>query len=435
MINPRASRRGLSRRSFLAAAAAVASPLVIPASALGKAGRPAPSERIVMGCVGVGGMGTGNMHSFLGNNDTQIIMVCDIYKPHLQGAVSTINNHYRNQDCVGTPEFMDVVTNPKIDALSIALPDHWHAIPAVIGARHGKDIYGEKPLAHSIVEGRAICNAIRQYGRIWQTGSWQRSQGNFRAGAELVLNGYIGKLQRVEVGLPSGGGDDNRMLKPENPPEGFDWDRWLGPAPWAPYSQGIVHFDWRWNLDYGGGQLTDWIGHHCDIAHWGMGIDTFGGPLEVEGVGEYRKKGLYNSASRYRITCKYPDDVTMIIAGGHNDIRGGTKWIGTDGWVWVDRGGFDAHPKDLLKLADAPKKINLLRSPGHQREFLDCVRSRRLTITDCEIAQRSMTPGYLGQIAMLLGRKIKWDAKTERILGDEAATRMLGRAYREPWQL
>ena len=178
----------------------------------------------------------------------------------------------------------------------------------------------------------------------------------------------------------------------------------------------------------------DWIGHHCDIAHWGMGMD-YGGPLEIEGTGEYLKDGLWNTATKYKITAKYPNDITMIIAGGYNEIRGGTKWIGTDGWVWVDRGGLDANPKSLLKEQDIRRQIQLYHSPGHHRNFLDCMKSRKTTLTPAEVAHRSATPGHLGQIAMILGRKLKWDAKSETIENDEMATRMLGRAMREPWQL
>jgi hypothetical protein len=165
-----------------------------------------------------------------------------------------------------------------------------------------------------------------------------------------------------------------------------------------------------------------------------MGAD-YSGPLEIEGTGEYLKEGLWNTATKYRITLKYPNDITMTIAGGHGDIRGGTKWIGTDGWVWCDRGGLEMNPKNLMNEENTPHKISLLRSPGHHRNFLDCVKTRRTTLTPAEVAHRSCTPGNLGQIAMILGRKIKWNPETEEIIGDETASRMLGRAFREPWTL
>jgi hypothetical protein len=178
----------------------------------------------------------------------------------------------------------------------------------------------------------------------------------------------------------------------------------------------------------------DWIGHHVDIAHWGLGFD-YEGPSEIEGTGEYPKDGLWNTATKYRLTAKYPKGITMIIAGGHGDIRGGTKWTGRDGWVWVDRGGMDAQPKEILKEQIRPDEIHLFQSPGHWRNFLDCIKSRKTTLTPAEVAHRSATPGHLGQIAMLLGRKIRFNPTTEEILDDPTATKMLGRPMRSPWHL
>lgn len=432
-------RHSPSRRSFIAGVlAASAAPLFVPGEVLGRNGGSSPNGKLAVGCIGLGMMGMPNMDSFLGQNDAVVTVVCDIDKKRLEGALNQVHNRYGNKDCKPSTEFLDVCTDPKIDVLSLALPDHWHAIPAVLGARHGKDIYGEKPLAHTIREGRAIADAMKQYGRIWQTGSWQRSQRDFRLACELVQNGRIGKVSHCEVGLPSGHSDfagSKGQEKFTDPPPHIDYERWLGPAPWAPYCPARLHANWRWILDYGGGQLTDWIGHHCDIAHWGLGYDRMG-PVEISGVGEYPKDGLWNSATKYRIETKYATGVTMTIAGGHNDIRSGAKWYGENGqWVWVDRGGIDANPKSLLKEDNVPKKINLYRSPGHHREFLDCVKSRKQTTTNAETALRSMTPGCLGQIAMLLGRKLKWDPEKELILGDEVASRMLGNSMREPWTL
>jgi hypothetical protein len=179
----------------------------------------------------------------------------------------------------------------------------------------------------------------------------------------------------------------------------------------------------------------DWVGHHVDIAHWGLGVD-YTGPHEIEGTGEYPKEGLWDSPTRYRLTAKYPEDITMIIAGGHRDIRGGTKWIGTEGWVWVNRGNsLEAEPKKILDEKIEPNEIHLYDSPGHWRDFLDCVKSRKTTITPCEVAHRSATPGHLGQITMLLGRKIRFNPDTEEILDDPTATSLLGKAMRSPWHL
>jgi len=435
-------KNNFSRRHFFKmAAGSVASvlsfPLVIPSSALGKAGNVAPSNRITMGCIGVGWQGTSNMNSFLSEKDCQVIAVCDLDKNHLQNAARAVNEHYKNKDCATYHDFRDLLARQDIDAVSIGLPDHWHAIPAITAAREGLDIFGEKPLSHSFKEGRAMCDAVARYGRIWQTGSWQRSLENFRFACELVRNGRIGKVHTVEVGLPAGHTDFAGTKGQEQftlPPKDFDYEFWLGPAPYAPYCPARVHKNWRWHLDYGGGQLMDWVGHHVDIAHWGLDFD-YTGPYEIEGYGEYPKDGLWNTATKYRLTAKYPKDVTMIIAGGHSDISSGTKWIGQNGWVWVDRGKIDAQPKKLLKEKFGPDEIHLFHSPGHWRNFLDCVKSRATTLTPCEVAHRSATPGHLGQIAMLLGRKIRFNPDTEEIIDDATATRMLSRAMRSPWHI
>jgi predicted dehydrogenase len=227
-------------------------------------------------------------------------------------------------------------------------------------------------------------------------------------------------------------------MTPSDPPPELDYETWIGPSKMMPYIEGRVHMNWRWNYNTGGGQLLDWIGHHCDIAHWGMDCDL-DGPSEVEGHGEFpQPDAVWNTCTKYRITLKYPKDIEMVIAGGHPDIRGGTKWIGTDGWVWVDRGGFDASNqewRDFKQLPENLRKVKLYESSNHQRTFLDCVKSRKPTITPVQVAHHSAIPGHLGLISMLVGRKLKWDVKRERIEGDDDAVKLLTRAYRPPWAL
>lgn len=444
-----ADKNTISRRQFLTktagtAVGAIGFPYIIRSSALGRGGSVPPSERITMGCIGVGWQGTSNMKSFLREKDCQVVAACDVDEHHLEETINHVNSYYRNkslglqsEDCTGYKDYRELVSRDDIDAVSLGLPDHWHAVPAIAAARAGKDIFGEKPLSHNLLEGRAICEAVKRYGLVWQTGSWQRSEPNFRFACELVLNGRIGKVHSVEVGLPSGHNDFGKTKGQEGicaPPRELDYDFWIGPAPYAPYCPARVHKNWRWHLDYGGGQLMDWVGHHVDIAHWGLGLD-YTGPVEIEGNGEYPKDGLWNTATKYRLTAKYADGITMTIAGGHDDIIKGTKWIGEDGWVWVTRGKIDAQPKELLNEKFGAEEINLFRSPGHWRNFLDCVKSRETTLAPCEVAHRSATPGHLGQIAMLLGRKIRFNPDTEEIIDDATATRMLGRAMRSPWHL
>ncbi|HVV71646.1 MAG TPA: gfo/Idh/MocA family oxidoreductase, partial [Verrucomicrobiae bacterium] len=219
-------------------------------------------------------------------------------------------------------------------------------------------------------------------------------------------------------------------------PGDLDYQTWLGPSQEEPYIKVRTHMNWRWNYNVGGGQLLDWIGHHCDIAHWGMDCDL-SGPSEIEGNGEFPPKdAVWNTAGKYRITCKYPNDVTMIIAGGHGDIKGGTKWIGTDGWVWVDRGHYEATEIDWFREIPPDRyKVKLYHSDNHQRNFIECVKSRKPTITPADVAHHSATPGHLGLISMLVGRRIRWDVQNEVIVGDEQASKLLSRPYRSPWKL
>jgi predicted dehydrogenase len=432
----------IGRRDFLktipAAIAGVAGfPTIVQASALGKSGSAAPSNRIVMAGIGFGMMGIPNMQAFMEKDEVQWIAVCDIDKVHLKQAQDLVNEHYGNNACATYHDFRELYARKDLDAVSIAVPDHWHAILSISAARAGLDIYGEKPLTHSLVEGRALCDAMRRYGRVWQTGSWQRSVANFHQACELVRNGRIGKILRVEVGLPEGHYDFARTFGQwniESPPAELDYDFWIGPAPYIPYCKARVHMNWRWNMDFGGGQLMDWIGHHLDIAHWGLGFD-YAGPVEIQGRGEFPTSGIYNSAMRYWVEAKYADGTPIILAGGYPEIQGGTKWIGEYGWIWVDRGGFETQPANLASEVIGPNEIRLYKSRDHYQNFLDCVRSRALTITPSEVAHRSASVGHLGVIAIETGRKIRWDPATETIIGDPEATRLLSRAYRKPWQL
>ena len=218
------------------------------------------------------------------------------------------------------------------------------------------------------------------------------------------------------------------------PPKNLDYEFWVGPAPWWPYCKARVHMNWRWNMDFGGGQYMDWIGHHLDIAHWGMGWDETG-PVEIEATGEYPTSGIYNSPTRYYVKAKYADGTPMVLAGGHDEIWSGTKWIGEYGWIWVDRGQFETEPASLKREVIGPDEIRLYKSRDHHQNFLDCVRSRGKTITPAETAHRSASVGHLGVIAMEVGRKIKWDPAAETIIGDPEAERLLGHSYRKPWQL
>jgi predicted dehydrogenase len=425
------TRRGFLRTVAGVGAGAVAFPYLASSSALGNAGGVAASSRLVMGCIGMGGMGTGDMQGFLGKQEVQIVAVCDVDKAQRDKAKTTVDEKYKNQDCKTYLDFRDVIGRNDIDALSIALPDHWHSIPAIMGAAAGKDIHAQKPLARTIREGRAICEAVRRYGIVWQTGSQQRSSEDFHRACELVRNGRIGKVTTVEVGLPTGSASDNKPVQPV--PDGVDWDFWLGPAPWVPY-RGILHWNWRWIMDYSGGQLTDWAGHHIDIAHWGLGLDRTG-PVEIEGRGVYPADGIYNVPMEYKFTCKYANGLVMTVAN-NKQIPQGTKWYGEAGkWIYVNRGKLEANPPSVLKEVIGPDGIKLYESRDHKQNFLDCVKSRKETIAPAEVGHRSISVGLLGEIAMLTERKLRWDPEKEIFLDDEQANRMLSRPMRGPWHL
>ena len=438
MSSPKHPSR-LTRRQFLArTGAAITLPTLIPSRAWSA---PAPSQRIALGVVGCGNMGTSNMRAFLQQKDCQVVAACDVDKEHLAHAVGIINRHYNNTDCKPHHDFRELMARPDIDAVMLAAPDHWHELLAVQAARSKKDIYGEKPLAHTVAEQQAIVRAVRENQRIWQTGSWQRSVPLFRKAAEIVRNGLIGDITHVDVGLPEGNrnsGGVAKVMTPSEPPPELDYDLWIGPSKMMPYIQGRVHRNWRWNYNTGGGQLMDWIGHHCDIAHWGCDFDN-SGPYELEGRGEFPPKdAVWNTCTKYRIELKYPRDITMTIAGGYPDVRSGVKWTGTKGWVWVDRGAFEGSNEDWRDYRDLPeelRKVKLYVSNNHYRNFLDCVKSRKPTITPAETAHHSAIPGHLGLISMLVERKLKWDVQSERILDDPEASQLLTRPFRAPWKL
>jgi predicted dehydrogenase len=443
-IDGKMNRRRLLKQAAGVVMGGIAFPYIIPARVLGADGGVAPSNRITMASIGVGWQGPANMEQFLQLDDCRVVTICDIDKNHLREAVNTVNDRYGNRDCAAYADYREVLARKDIDAVVISVPDHWHGIIAVAAAEAGKDIYGEKPLSHDFRQGRAICDAVRRYGRIWQTGSWQRSEERFWFACNLVRSGRIGKVSHVGVGLPRGHIDFEGTKGQDKfgpPPAELDYDTWLGPAPYAPYCPMRIHKNWRWNLDYGGGQLMDWVGHHVDVAHWALGLD-YAGPVEVEGHGDYPPTGLWNSATEFEVTTKYAGGLTMLISSRISYPLGtewhevcGTKWFGENGWVCVTRGGIDAEPKSLLREKFGPNEQLLFESPGHWRNFLDCVKSRKLTIAPAEIAHRSATVGHLGQIAMLLGRKIRFNPQTEDIIDDPTATRLLGTGMRSPWHL
>lgn len=460
--------RSWSRRNFIkVAGAGLVLPAILPGSAAEASRRSRASNRIVVGIIGYGMQGANNTKSFLFQDGCQVVAVCDLDKNHLKEGVDAVNDHYSNQDCKSYHDYRELLAREDIDAVMIAVPDQWHELVASEAARQGKDIYGEKPLARTIAEQQAIVKAVQKHKIIWQTGSWQRSQTSFHKAAEIVRNGLIGTVTQVEVGLPSGYTDFAKtvpaLLKKlgrtdgkqeylttvvpgtpdwsaavSDPPVELSYDTWIGPSKMEPYIEARVHRNWRWNYNTGGGQLLDWIGHHCDIAHWGLDFDN-SGPSEIEGHGEFPSPtALWNTSPKYRIELKYPRNISMTIADRDSGVRSGVKWIGTDGWVWVDREGFEGSNSEWKKYKNLPddlRKVKLYESRDHVGNFLDCVKSRQPTITPVETAHHSAIPGHLGLISMLTGRKIRWSVQHEKILDDPVASKLIARDYRSPWKI
>lgn len=440
---------GMKRRTLLnLMAGAGVAPLVLPNRVFGQE---APSKKVNVGFIGIGWMGIGNLGTFLSVSDCRVVAVCDVDEKNLKTAQERVNQKYQDKSCKAYKDYRELLADKDIDAVCISTPDHWHGVIAIAAAKAGKDIYCEKPLSHTLGEGIAMVEAVTAHKRIWQTGSWQRSQGLFRWAAEIVQNGYVGKISRVEVGLPNGHSDfaGTGKDKPNcEVPAGVDYDMWVGPAQMMPFNPCRFHKNWRWNYNTGGGQLMDWVGHHVDIAHWGLANAKYGcgpddrvGPLELKATADFPAlESVWNTATKYRIECQYPNKVEMVIAGGYGDIKIGTKFIGENGWIFVTRGSIDASDKKWIreiqdKEKDGSLEIKLNKVKGHQHEFIECVKSRERTLTPVEVAQRSQTPGHLGYIAARLGRTIKWDAAKQEIINDPEASKMISRELRKPWCL
>jgi predicted dehydrogenase len=426
-------RRVFLKKSASAVAGAITLPWIVPSSALGLGGRTAPSDLILMGTIGTGSQGMSNMRDFLRfPKDVRFVSLCDVDSKRLADAKNIVDKANNSTDCRTYGDFREFFAKENLDAVSIALPDHWHGIIYTEAAKKKWDVYGEKPISRTINDGQVIVKAVKDNNIIWQTGSWQRSQENFRKGAELVRNGRLGKITFIEAGLPDGGRGIGTPPVKEIPAE-LNWDLWLGPAPKVPF-RGVYHWNWRWILDYSGGQLTDWAGHHIDIANWGAGHE-YTGPVEIEGKGVYPSEGIYNTPVEYDIMCKYDDGIEMRVANASRLPKGmGTVWYGDRGWIHVDRGGkIAASDPAILEEKIGDNEIKLYKSDNHQKNFIECVRSRKEPIAPIEPAFRAISVGLLGEIAMTTGQRIKWDPVKEEIIGNANASRLLKRPYRTPW--
>ncbi len=449
----------LTRRNFLKSAASatavVAFPYVVPSSVLGAT---APSNRITMGCIGLGGMGTNNLRAFMGEPDVQILAVCDVetgsrkyghwYKNGWKGnflgrepAQKIVNDYYTNKKpragfggCSAYVDFRELIARDDIDAVTVVTPDHWHAVISIMAAQTGKHIYCEKPMTLTIAEGRAMINAVRRYGVTFQTGSHERSSSKVRFACELVRNGRIGQLKKIltPVGL------NNRTGPPSDwkqmpIPKDLDYDMWLGPAPWEPYHVDRCLYKFRFLLDYSGGQTTNLGAHSIDMGQWGNGTDDTG-PVEVEDLGgEFPKDGLFTTPTNIHFRARYANGVELICKTDPKKWTG-VRFEGTEGWIELGK-RFETYPKSLQDSVIGPNEIHLYKSAEHHRNFLDCIKTGRDPVAPVEAGHRSATICHLGNIAMILKRKLRWDPVNEKFIGDEQANRMLDRPRRAPWRI
>jgi predicted dehydrogenase len=388
-----------------------------------------------MGAIGTGSQGKSNMRDFLElNKEVQFVAVCDVDANNLQKAKALADAAYAKNDCRVYGDYREFLEKEKLDAVSIALPDHWHGIIYTAAVEKKMHVYGEKPICRTIRDGQTIVKAVQKNNITWQTGSWQRSQPNFHRGAELAINGRIGKISNIEVGLPNGNRGIGTPPVQEVPTE-LNWDMWLGPAPKVPY-RGVSHWNWRWILEYSGGQLTDWAGHHIDIANWGAGLEHTG-PVEIFGEGVYPREGIYNVPVEYDFLCKYVNGIDMRVCNEARLEKGsGTTWYGDKGWIHVNRGNtLTASDPKILEEVIGENETHLIKSDNHWQNFVDCIRSGQKTIAPVEVAYRAISVALLGEIAMQTGQRIKWDPEKEEIIGNPMASRLLDRPYRKPWEL
>lgn len=386
---------------------------------------PASTDKIRIGCIGVGGQGTANMRAFLKN----VVAVCDVDTGHLAKAKGVVEK--ANGKCAAYGDYRKLLENKDIDAVVVSTPDHWHALITVDACHADKDVYCEKPLTLTVAEGRAIVNAARKNKRIVQTGSQQRSAENFRRGCELVRSGYIGKLKQVKVGIP-GPNFKGMPVADSDPPKELDYEFWLGPAPMRPYNEKRVHYLFRFFWDYSGGQMTNWGAHHLDIAQWGLGMDE-SGPVSVAGKASYNKDKWFETPEKQEIAYTYANGVVMTCSMSE---KGGTTFIGEKGFIHVNRGKFETDlpgvtVKTMLKESD----VHLYSSGNHHKNWLDCIVSRKAPICEAEIGHRSATVCHLGNIACRLGRKFAFDPAKETCPDDKEAAAMLSKGYRSPWKL
>jgi predicted dehydrogenase len=417
-----------TRRKFLAgAAAAAAAPWFIPASVLGHDGEVAPSNRITLAAIGLGGRNTSNLTHFLRQPDVRCLAVCDCFADRRRNAKGMVDGHYGNQDCIATRFHEEVFARPDLDAVLIGTGDRWHGVLSMLAAKAGKDVYCEKPFCLTIGEGRSLVKIMRRYGTVWQCGTQRRSNASYRFVVEVVRKGMIGKLHTITTLLGGWGGNGVAKPEPAPDPNVFDYERWLGQAPWAPYSPVRVAL-WRNHWDLAGGVIADMGAHYFDFAQWAHDSEL-SGPVQYEGTAVWPDGGFADVPFDVNVQARYADGVRLLVKCGDKGVR----FDGDAGWIYCsDDGDIKAEPKSILQERAAPR-VDWAFMGDHVRNFLDCVKSRMPTASHPELAHRAHTMIHCANLCLRLGRKLRWDPKEERFVGDEDANRMLTRTMRPPW--
>lgn len=454
MIN--AKSNSISRREFLRAsgklALGVGGGAALPNLFLNRtkaATGQNPSEFVRVGFIGMGGQGLSNLRAMMKN----AVAVCDVDSAHLAAAKKRVEDA-NQRPCAVFKDYRQLLESKEIDAVLIATPDHWHALPAIHACEAGKDVYCEKPLTLTIEEGQAMVKAARRYQRVVQTGSQQRSDAKFLQAAEYVRNGRLGKIKRVLVGLTGVNWTKDPLVSDSQPPAELDYDFWLGPAPWRPYNKQRVHYYFRFFWDYSGGQMTNWGAHHLDIAQWALGMDD-SGPVEIDGRGWYDEQKRFETPNRFSISYKYGNGVVvecrspgmkvsdllpdkreqaLDILNGKDEFTG-CIFEGEKGLLYVNRGFVSVWPDEIFENPIKDSDIRLHASKEHHDDWLNSIKTRKPPVCDVAIGHRSATVCHLGNISIRAGRKIKWDPVKEQIVGDAEAAKMVGYAYRGPWKL
>ncbi|ACB76786.1 Gfo/Idh/MocA family protein [Opitutus terrae] len=427
----------LSRREFLKRAMAAGAVATMPGVLSSRLfGATAPSNQIAVGVIGTGNIAQGHIDTLLGFPEVRIAALCDVDRVRLEATAAKVNAFYGDNGCRMFGDFRELAARADLDAVWVCTPDNWHALNAIEAIRQGKDVYVEKPLTLTIREGRELVNAARKHGRVIQTGTQQRSTRRFHDAAEFIRNGGLGRLERIEVLIPANNKFTGATWEPEPVPAGLDWDLWLGPAPWTPFNRQGCHYNFRFILDYAAGQVTNWGAHYIDIAQWALGMDD-SGPVEIEGQGEFPTSGLFTTATKVDFTCRYANGVPLRCRTRYDGVfDGNVRFFGERGWIDVSRSTSTASDPALLKAAAAREgAIKLPTSDNHHDNFLQCLRSRARPISDVETGHRGTTVCNLGNIAMLLGRKLRWDPAREAFIDDLVANRMCARSMRGPWGL